>query len=115
VLEVFQRLHALELAGVGAEDLEEDHPVLLSHVAKYRSLMPSLVLIGHLIDGVDGRTTGPVSRATATRAIAWCEYLHGHARRIYATVTDMARVADAGRPPRSRRHRLGRHLEAEAE
>src|SRR5216684_4331365 len=116
VVELFQRLHTLELAGVGAEDLtpdevpflrfeaaaqelfdawrgdleqrlrtEEDHPVLLSHVAKYRSLMPSLALIGHLIDGVDGKTSGPVSRAAAARAIAWCEYLHGHARRLYAT------------------------------
>ena len=57
--------------------------------------MPSLALIGHLVDGVDGRTTGPVSRAAAARAVAWCEYLHGHARRLYATVTDMARVAAA--------------------
>jgi hypothetical protein len=64
-------------------------------VAKYRSLMPSLALIGHLIDSVDGQTSGPVSRAAAARAIAWCEYLHGHARRLYATVTDMARVAAA--------------------
>src|SRR5712671_5044743 len=32
---------------------EDDHPVLLSHLAKYRSLMPSLALIVHLIDAVD--------------------------------------------------------------
>jgi len=74
---------------------EEDHPVLLSHVAKYRSLMPSLALIGHLIDGVAGGPPGPVSRAAAARAVAWCEYLHGHARRLYASVTDQARVAAA--------------------
>ncbi len=43
----------------------EDHPVLLSHFAKYRSLMPSLEMLGPLIDGVDGGTTGPVSRAAA--------------------------------------------------
>jgi Protein of unknown function (DUF3987) len=30
-----------------------EDPVLLSHLAKYRSLMPSLALILHLIDGVD--------------------------------------------------------------
>ena len=35
---------------------EEDHPVLLSHV-------PSLALIVHLIDCVDGEARGPVSRA----------------------------------------------------
>jgi hypothetical protein len=74
---------------------EEDHPVLLSHVAKYRSLMPSLALIGHLIDGVAGGPSGPVSRAAAARAVAWCEYLQGHARRLYASVTDQARVAAA--------------------
>ena len=55
---------------------------------KYRSLMPSLALIGHLIDGVAGGTTGPVSRAAAARAVAWCEYLQGHARRLYASVMD---------------------------
>ena len=47
---------------------EEDHPVLLSHLAKYRSLMPSLTLIVHLIDGVDAGTRGPVSGAAATQA-----------------------------------------------
>ena len=56
----------------------------LSHVAKYRSLMPSLALIGHLIDGVAGGPTGPVSGGAAARAVAWCEYLQGHARRLYA-------------------------------
>jgi hypothetical protein len=39
---------------------EEDHPVLLSHLAKYRSLLPSLALILHLIDGVDTGRRGPV-------------------------------------------------------
>ena len=57
--------------------------------------MPSLALIGHLIDGVAGGPPGPVSRAAAARAVAWCEYLPGHARRLYASVTDPARVAAA--------------------
>ena len=74
---------------------EADHPVWLSHVAKYRSLMPSLALIGHLIDGVAGGPTGPVSGGAAARAVAWCEYLQGHARRLYASVTDRAQVAAA--------------------
>ena len=30
---------------------EDDHPVLLSHVAKYRSLMPALALISHQPSG----------------------------------------------------------------
>jgi hypothetical protein len=29
------------------------------------------------------------------RAAAWCRYLEGHARRLYATVTDRVRVAAA--------------------
>jgi len=33
---------------------EEEHPVLLSHCAKYRSLMPSLALLGPLIEGFVG-------------------------------------------------------------
>lgn len=74
---------------------EEDHPVLLSHFAKYRSLLPSLALLFHLIDSVDAGTRGPVSCAATARAAAWCEYLQAHARRIYATVTDTARVAAA--------------------
>jgi len=36
-----------------------------------------------------------VRRAAAARAVAWCEYLQGHARRLYASVTDQARVAAA--------------------
>ena len=49
---------------------EEDHPVLLSHRAKYRSLMPSLAVTFHLIDGVDAGPRGPVSRAAAEPAVA---------------------------------------------
>jgi hypothetical protein len=39
---------------------EDEHPVLLSHLAKYRSLMPAFALILHLIDGVDAGVGGPV-------------------------------------------------------
>ncbi len=74
---------------------ETEHPVWRSHAAKYRSLMPSLALIGHLIDGVAEGPTGPVSHAAAARAVAWCAYLQGHARRLYASVTDRAQVAAA--------------------
>jgi len=57
--------------------------------------MPSLALIVHLIDGLDRGTRGPVSRAAAEQAAAWCTYLQVHARRLYASVTDPARVAAA--------------------
>jgi putative DNA primase/helicase len=85
---------------------EDEHPVLLSHLAKYRSLMPSVALILHLIDGVDRGVSGPVSRVAAERAAAWCQYLEAHARRLYATVTDWVRVAAALLASRMVRGRL---------
>ncbi len=66
---------------------EDEHPVLVSHLAKYRSLMPSLALTFHLVDCVDTGTGGPVSFDAAVRAAAWCDYLEAHAHRIYQTVT----------------------------
>jgi uncharacterized protein (DUF1778 family) len=44
---------------------------------------------------VAGGPPGPVSHAAAARAVAWCAYLQGHARRLYASVTDRAQVAAA--------------------
>ncbi len=90
--EVFDRWRADLEQKLRAED---DHPVLLSHLAKYRSLVPSLALIVHLIDGVSEDARGPVPRAATAKAVAWGDYLEAHARRLYATVTDTARVAAA--------------------
>src|SRR4029434_10322935 len=85
---------------------EDEHPVLLSHLAKYRSLMPSLAVVLHLIDSVDAGVSGSVSGVAAERAAAWCRYLEGHARRLYATVTDRVRVAAALLASRIARGRL---------
>ncbi len=64
---------------------EDDHPVILEHLAKYRSLMPSLALIFHIIESSDkGIQPGPVSKRAAIMAAAWCQYLESHARRIYS-------------------------------
>ena len=74
----------------------EDVPaVVISHLAKYRSLMPSLALLFHLVDCVERGTGGPVSAAAAERAVAWCAYLEPHARRVYESVTDGARLGAA--------------------
>ena len=59
-------------------------PAFESHLAKYRSLMPSLALVFHLVEVVDGTATGPVSLEAARLAAAWCEFLEHHARKIYA-------------------------------
>ena len=61
------------------------HSVMVSHLAKYRSLMPSLALIFHLIEVADGTTEpGPVSEQAAIMGATWCEYLESHARRVYS-------------------------------
>ncbi|CAK8715796.1 hypothetical protein KKHLCK_04910 [Candidatus Electrothrix laxa] len=55
---------------------ENDHPIILEHLAKYRSLMPSLALIFHLIECTDkGRNPEPISKEAARTAAEWCNYL----------------------------------------
>jgi len=62
----------------------EDDPLMTEHFGKYRSLMPSLSLIFHLIELVDGTANkGGISDSTARLAVKWCDYLETHARRIY--------------------------------
>jgi putative DNA primase/helicase len=64
-----------------------EHPVVVSHLAKYRSLLPSLALLFHLTDTADGSPPGPVSLASFELAAAWCDFLEEHARRIYQSLT----------------------------
>ena len=63
--------------------LREDgeHPAIESHLAKYRSLIPSIALLIHLADSPSG---GAVSRQALEMAIRWGKYLESHARRIFA-------------------------------
>jgi hypothetical protein len=64
-------------------------PHLEAHLAKYRSLMPSLALLFAAVDYVDGEAEpGAVGAESALRAWAWCEYLESHARRLYAAAED---------------------------
>ncbi len=58
----------------------EDHPVIIAHLAKYRSLVPSLALLIHLAESLPGRVGAEVLR----RAIGWARYVEAHAYRIYA-------------------------------
>jgi hypothetical protein len=74
----------------------EDEPVVLEHLGKYRSLMPSLALIFHLINIADGSAAaGPINLEAAELAAAWCDYLESHARRIYGLVTNAQQQAAA--------------------
>ena len=59
-------------------------PAFESHLSKYRSLMPSLALLFHLIDVATGGPMGSVSLAAAQLAAAWCEFLEVHACKVYA-------------------------------
>jgi putative DNA primase/helicase len=61
----------------------QERACLTMHLGKYRSLMPSLALLFHLIDVVDSGSYGPVSLSATKLAVRWCEYLEAHARRIY--------------------------------
>jgi putative DNA primase/helicase len=54
---------------------------LLSHLAKYRKLVPGLALINHLADG----GTGAVADAALLRALSFAQYLETHAQRAYGS------------------------------
>jgi len=70
---------------------EDMAAVLEAHLAKYRSLVPSLALISHLVEETSPLL--PVGIQHVQRAIAWAEYLESHARRVYATALDPAMTA----------------------
>jgi hypothetical protein len=61
-----------------------------SHYAKYRSLVPALALLFHLLD----KHKDAVCEDCLTRAILFAQYLKKHADRIYASVSgfDLASV-----------------------
>lgn len=61
---------------------EELHPALVSHLSKYRKLIPALALIFALVDTPD--SGGVIHERELIRALAWGEYLRSHAERIYA-------------------------------
>jgi putative DNA primase/helicase len=84
------------------------HPALLSHLSKYRKLMPALALLFELADraaapgfvGFEGSSQGKsviiheVSLEHAKQAAALCDYLESHAGRVYSCiVTPQLRAA----------------------
>ena len=72
---------------------DDEVPVMLEHLTKYRSLMPSLALVDHLINIADGQISGSVRLESVERAITWCSYLESHARRIYGLLGDISQRA----------------------
>jgi len=73
----------------------ELHPALESHLAKFRSLMPSLALLFELAD----QRVQTVSLEHARQAAAFCDYLESHARRVYSMIVSAERqgAAELGR------------------
>lgn len=65
--------------GIRGEDL---HPALVSHLAKWRKLIPALALIFALVDTPD--SNGVIHERELIRALAWADYLRTHAERLYA-------------------------------
>jgi DNA primase len=63
-----------------------DHPVIIEHLSKYRSLMPTLALIFHLCDLSYGTPSARICLPEAEMAAKWCDYLEGHARRVYGLI-----------------------------
>jgi len=73
----------------------ELHPALISHLSKYRKLMPALSLLFEMAARAAGNSEAEtVSLIHARMAAAWCDYLESHARRVYSCiVTPQLRAA----------------------
>lgn len=65
---------------------EDIHPAMESHLAKFRSLIPSLALICHLANSIETEPLIPVSIQATQKAIQWYKYLRSHAERIYGMI-----------------------------
>lgn len=57
-------------------------PAEQGHFSKFRSLVPALALLNHLIDG----QAGPVGADSLWKALHLAWYLRSHAKRLYASV-----------------------------
>jgi putative DNA primase/helicase len=70
-----------------------DAPSFEAHLAKFRSLMPKLALIFHLVHVADGGAPTAVTVDSARLAARWCEYLEAHARKVYAPEVNHATIS----------------------
>ena len=58
------------------------HPAMVSHLSKYRKLIPALALVFALIDTPD--SGGVIHEPELLRVLAWEDHLRPHANRLYA-------------------------------
>ena len=68
------------------------HPAMVSHLSKYRKLIPALALVFALIDTPD--SGGVIGERELIRALSWGDYLRTHANRLYAAAV-MPETTDA--------------------
>ena len=93
---------------------EDEHPILVSHLAKFRKLMPAVALVLHTIACVEGSGVfdGGVSLHATTQAAAWSDHLEAHARRAYQPVTDASNTAAGALALKIRGGKLGNPFRA---
>jgi hypothetical protein len=80
------------------------HPAVVAHLAKYRSLLPSLAGIFELADRAANAELAAetfITREHAEQAVALCEYLESHAKRMYGCLVS---------PEMAAARELARHL-----
>jgi putative DNA primase/helicase len=65
-----------------------DSPVIQCHLGKFRSLMPSLALLFHLVEMAGTGALPPVRQQAAELAAAWCDLLEAHCWRVYQAALD---------------------------
>ncbi|MBK7952587.1 MAG: DUF3987 domain-containing protein [Candidatus Accumulibacter sp.] len=78
--------------------IDDRHPAMESHLAKFRKVVPAIALVCAL---ADDETV--VSKDSLLRALAWSEYLQSHAARAYAAGTRPETDGATALLPRSRR------------
>jgi hypothetical protein len=61
-----------------------DTPAFESHISKYRSLAPALALVYYLAELADGEAIGNVPIDPLKKALAMCDFLEMHARKVFA-------------------------------
>ncbi|MCC6977006.1 MAG: DUF3987 domain-containing protein [Candidatus Melainabacteria bacterium] len=83
-----EEMDSYQIALEGRLQSSKEHPLILEHLAKFRSFVPSLALINHLVRKADeqSETIGSVCKDDVILAIAQAEYFESHARRMYGLV-----------------------------
>ena len=83
--EVFNRWRANLEQRLRSKEL--DTPAFESHLAKFRSLVPSLALIFHLLEAFSNRSIKPdfIGQTSLDLAIGWAEFLEAHAKKVYSS------------------------------